>query len=1855
MTTTPNIGTVGAAVTKSTNIQSNEPGGAGNNRKGFQYAPTYNLGKTITLPNGQRYTYRPQNLVPKDVAKQPQYNLDFSLPYAQFNKKYLTPDYTPSEFLALTSKGYVGAFTNNNKTVLATMGPAYSTQRALWDLRAGRKVQTYTDYTPVNEYGTHGINIAGNVLDAAKVPTMGDVSGYVTKAVKFTQRYGADGAKYVKQYGHMPSASSSYGDLFAANTAGVVQTAVDKFQKDNYDAVVTAYNKEMQQRVNSTATSIGNYAASLKTVGTDASKALALQSIILQQAATKYSPDASKTGKGSMANIAKLQTILGLRDPKTGDILPEKQATAHWDNLVRDTINSTMGDQIAAAKAGLTPEAIDLMNVWLMAGSGGLWGAVWGTGNSTKVLTKMTEMAAPGGLLAPSKLNTDNPLAFTGDLALNAVKSVARMSTGMPMGFVGAVESLNKTFDNISAGNFKTGDHSAYGIDTTLIDAFKADYVRRYKTPFDTGFTNAESWKKFGTIVGQDPVAPILDVLSVVPMIGAIAKGADIANIIATGGRLTDATAADYARVNGIIAENAFNPVKWSGPFAASDVGALRTVTDAQKYVDAINGAKVAIKAPTFAKLVRRAHLGDTAAISELDRYRKLGLVIPQIGKEASWTLRNAARFEERTKEMLPPARAVNYVEGADIAAIRRLPASPIARGLMEGTMIITRGLGQLAEKVDIPTEGRVMGSKPVKTVTDILMRIPHSPYNWQYSRALKNSFQYYAGDLATSGQLAHNVAKFAEESGFSAPSDPHGRAILALLGDGNGGSAFGRLSDPAYQRTILNNEKIKLQARADSGEILHTNETFINDMKALNERLAALPDQAAYESAVSELTRKLENPKIKISANGEKAFEVYNKMQFLHERVIRLVHGETPAHTVEYLQRVYREAFTALNLLPDTLFGTDTAGWAKGGELYPYRNRVLIVNDNFPLHEAMNWSHEPYNLVLPENSDTSVFEAITDPATHKDAVDSFMAFMKAIQQDGVLRDAAGSPEANGRPVIVLAKGSRLTDKFVQVHVPRLSGGISDAGVAARDALVNTGETFTVPRELFSAKAQQAEARIMFEEGALNAAHDYYPSPQFFSDKINEAGLLGEAKNFAEHKNEGIVATLGLKDHSLRTHILSQKHYLRNRYERDLLPIAEANAEMVPMADFMGGKYRGGYMLKGVHVFDNLQAAEDFAKVRGISVQFRDAVSQEASSPGSTAAADPFSVEKGFGTITHKGQKLYVVKGNVTDYAAHALRDTTTQLRNHLDYRDALYETNPDQLANLTGSHVLVVPHHIDRVLKETVAEGNDYASQLLTNNAVSKFTSLWKRFVLFSPRFIGSNVLGGSAMYMLHNPLMAGKLMLRMLAYGAKKAGDTKFVNIANEGAALAYHMAYETSHNVFQGDAGIKAFEDAKQASRAIKYGWNGGYTVVAAFEHMLRTMVAKDFLLEDPAFKSFMTGPEVKRYIENGVDFNGTVRSDITPFEAATDLMLDPASKYFNSHLKTRMRYTTNTVSGNYHSFSPAEQLVRNFLMPFYSWQRHSLAFTWRLPIDKPITANVLNNVGQYGYAQTLQNGLPSWMDQTVPMPQVIEDTFGISHGDHRIDLSSLNPFSTTADMATAVTQLIGGNGVGKLGPNFFNFTHPILNGLIKSTLNIDPQTGTQINPADQSGFFQTMLDTMMNTPGLKIPKSLTWDMINGVYSDNALANKYKAVDASAILRNYDPHADPKKAWSLYIPNESSTVQAGSYGEALFNVLFPVKQYSINEDRMGELAKKEAVAAGVLKAANDQSATAQIDSYVKRVDAWRKKRDYVMQVWLPLAQKQNVPQAQIALVLSKLEDEKGKAPSGLNFDNTLQLLGG
>ena len=453
-----------------------------------------------------------------------------------------------------------------------------------------------------------------------------------------------------------------------------------------------------------------------------------------------------------------------------------------------------------------------------------------------------------------------------------------------------------------------------------------------------------------------------------------------------------------------------------------------------------------------------------------------------------------------------------------------------------------------------------------------------------------------------------------------------------------------------------------------------------------------------------------------------------------------------------------------------------------------------------------------------------------------------------------------------------------------------------------------------------------------------------------------------------------------------------------------------------------------------------------------------------------------------------------------------------------------------------------------------------------------------------------------------------------------------------------------------MYRNEISASALQAADLKGKLNKYGWNGGYTTVAAFETTIRKLVAKDFLDSDPVFRTFMNGPEVRAYRTKGLDYRGRKRDDITKFEAASDLLLDPQSPHFNPHLKTRMRYTTNTISGNYHQFGPFEQFLRNMLMPFYAWQRHSLAYTWRLPIDNPITANVLGHMGAYGYNQAMQSGLPDWMYQTVPMPNVLKEVLGIDKEDFRIDLNALSPFGTTGDMAAAGLNLASGK---ETGSNILNFTNPYVNTAIQQVTGVDPFTGNKV--FDRKGFADRVWDTAEKTPGISIPKGIFVDPIFKAYEEDGLANHYASImTADDILKNMSSDKSFSD-WDLSVPNKLMQVRPGSYREAATMMLFPAKLYAPDMERMTGMAQKNALGAAILNGAQAASTKSDAEKAVTSVREWKNKRDYVTQVWLPYAQESGTDPTTIQLVITKLADEKPKRMKDSVFNSILQSLGG
>ena len=1751
----------------------------------------------------------------------------FNIGPAQFTKKYLTPNYTPSELIALSGKGYVGAFKKGAKTYLLPMGPGYSTINALRDLRQGRFVKPYADYTPYNEYGTRGINIGGNAADAASVPTKQDLVNYAEKSAYFTKRYGADGSKYLKQYGKLPSETSKFGDLFSANNTVIKAASVDSFRDENYKRVMTQYQNNLASELNSIGQNLRRAAAEDPQLA-----ALDIEGITAITAANKYRPE---NGKYSRDSIAALKKALKM-DPRDG-----MRTEDRWS---QDIVQA-----IGAQNPTFDPTALAGVGAFF---AGPLGPALANSEKGKKALAAMQNAVSdPKGLLAPEDVDESNPLDLVGGLFMNSVRSLGRMSAGFPVGAYVVADELKKGI--VATKQYATGETKEFGegIDFQLGDAIWKDYAERYYDPFATdadgtgrnwwkGLMDGDSWKAFGNKISEDPVAPVLDALALVPVVGWVAKGAAVGGTAGrfgkvgqVGGAATKVEGLPDAGASVVRARAILDDAeRVGGQWAEKGAG----VIEARNIVDNANAAQATLSARRYRKLMRQAITGDPLATRSLDQYRRYGLIIPQV-KDQSFVMKAAAKFEPRTKVLDNP-RAVGELEDGSVVALRRLPASPVARGAIQAATFLRRGIYNKLEDATKP-DG-MLDSERGRRTADILVDMPLVGYRWQYSRALGNNMRYFWGDLASDVHRSQEMLKLRENSDISTPME---RVVMSVLNGGDGSSAFGKFNDPAYQRTTLELRKQETLDRVRAGELKESDPSVQEDLQTLDARINALPSRDDYEASMAQFQAKLDNPNVVSTPEVEAAYRMYNEMLHQRERIKSLVNDDTPQFTIEYYKMVFAEAMQALRIRPDQLFG-------KEGELVQFLGRMVEVDDNFPLRAGFEDVTDPH-LLMVDDTGKNVFDNITDADERKLRIEQFNDTIRKLNEDGVFRDSSGGGDVRGAPLLVLARGAKLTDRFIPVHRIRLTGEITDAGIAQRNRLVNTSETLYVPREMIvPSRTPRDRAEKMIEDGSINAMAEYFPNPHFYSDKVSEAGLRGESANFADVRNDHIVATTGLKEHTMRMQILSQIHYLRNRIERDLEDVANANAELVPLDQVLG---TNALILKSVRVFDSLDKAEQFAKLRGLEPAFREGVQAESGAPGSTLLDSPFDVERGFGTIQRDGKTLYVVRGDVRDWSTYALRETSEGLSNPDMYKQILY----DDLRSITedqarGVYAMVVPRRVDNVLKQTVIEGNDYATRLLKNPLFNAPTNIFKRLVLaFNPRFISTNIIGGTAMYMMHNPQNAPKTFARAVAHASRRAGIKEWEDIGTESDVLTHHLAYEFDNNIYRLDSGINSVEDATRMGKFRKYGWNGAYTMVRSFEEFMRKAVAKDFLLEDAGFRSFMDGPEVTRYIDEGIDFRGNRRTNITRFEAAADMLLDPRSKFYQHDLKMRMRYTTNTINGNYHSFSPTEQFIRNFLMPFYSWQRHSLAFTSRLPVDKPITAAVLGGVGEYGYAQMLEAGLPSWMYQTVPMPEFIEDLFGMEDGDYRIGLDSINPFSTTADMSLAATKLLTGTD---LGANVFEFTNPLINAVIKQTMNVDPVTGMQVQEGDRRGIFGTIWEAAETMPGIRIPKGLIWDSINGAYEKNALANKYRTIDNAAdVFRNYD-EGETNADWRLYIPEERGTIQAGSFKDQAISMFFPVRTYKINAERMNGQAKEEAVAYGVMNAVQKDKDKTSVERYVSGVQAWQRKRDYINQVWLPVAEQQLTPE-QISFVLAKLEDEKPEEPAGVSFDNTISLLGG
>ena len=1338
---------------------------------------------------------------------------------------------------------------------------------------------------------------------------------------------------------------------------------------------------------------------------------------------------------------------------------------------------------------------------------------------------------------------------------------------------------------------------------------------------------------------------------------------------------------------------------------AADGVEEARTaLTDAEASV--LEAKRIYDSIPSvrrFRQVARRALAGEASAKRTMDEWRAAGYNFN--GAENTRSLRFSASFEPRTKVLTPtdPVLAQN-----DLAVVR-MPASPIARGIKDavywaGRVIVDPAganvagrLARAGEKYDSATLGKLAGK---------VIDMPLIGYRWNYTKAVENSLMDDWGDTATFMRFSADTYKLQANSGLSEAWQQ------AILGEVFGGSGVLKTNEPFLRRQGIEDELDDISVdnvfrQDENGRVLSTFKAGTEDQAQalIAQRNSLLADTLDDIDARAELfdeefgtnagalRRRIADPNYRPDdINLDKAQEIYNRMVIQQERIAqRIVHSGTNPNNIEALRHIYTEVMKDLRILPKHLFGAD----GKSGSIGKFATRVVRLNTaSMPAFTGLidDTDSAIIDLAQRPRSDGTVFDNF-DAAVRRQLEDSWVSFVRTMVNDGdgLFRRGDAPATEIAAPIIVAALDQKgVARGFTRVHLPRLRHNI-DNGVIDNGKIIDQQEAFIIPNEFLITKkvgkrrvvrySVGDEGRKALEVGSLNAMSDLYPNARFYSEKVSESGLMGSRMNERQGKNEHVIATSALREHSLGIAVRSQVAYYRSRIEDSIIRQAEENAVLVPAEDLVGkSPNESGYrILALVRPFSDLERARAFAAARGIGNEFDEAL--EMGVENLPRVQQIHNAEVGLSTILGPaGELQYVVRGNVKDWAKHSADEDLEANSIMSDYKARAYEDADD----IDGQGlVLAVPNIVDRKLGLMVIEGNTYASRLLEGSKLKAGTSLFKRIVLnFRLGFINANVIGGSAMLMARNPMAAAKILARAIGKNAQRSGDMRVANFAGDSKAVDRQLAMELDGNVYKQDAGVAGLVKEPSSIGDLtggpkewvkKYIWNGGYTTVAAFERAVRNAVAIDFLTSDPAFRAFMDSPEVKKYIDEGRDYNGTIRTKddpITPFEAAVDLRLDRASPFFDADLKHRLRYTTNTVSGNYHRFGPFEQLMRNLVMPFYAWQRHSLTYTWRMAVDKPITASALYHIGQEGYNQVAEQGVPDYLRETVPIPQVLKDQLGMIPEDFRIDGSNINPFGATTQLTSALYRVISGDTFGGQSESIFQFANPYLNNLIKDTLGVDPVTGRidwqRLATKDQNGkgFFGSTAEMVKNIGKSTYVGSVmkTKDIVDNQYEYDAMSNMYPAIenaeDAEKILKNMytidasgNPISKGMKGWSLSIPEPRSAGQKDRAVD-LFNSL-GFKSYLINSQGLNDQSRDEFVSAMALSFYNNKKQADEAVNDVNRVRNWRRRKDYV-EWWAEQARSQGINEAVIQIALTKINSERPKNTS-VDPNLLLGVMGG
>lgn len=1279
-----------------------------------------------------------------------------------------------------------------------------------------------------------------------------------------------------------------------------------------------------------------------------------------------------------------------------------------------------------------------------------------------------------------------------------------------------------------------------------------------FSDPVETAKMAINDYKyRYGSLKGfkdstyENPLLPIMDALAVASGVGMSVKAAQVARVAAAtkGGKIATQTKIDMNAYNAHVDE-------WL------NLPADQRAT-APLYPPSAFEVEVGSFSPRmFAKLARDAANGDEAAamvLGELLPRSEFGLnsaYVPTLMDKA------AAFFEPRyrimTQQEGAPRRRTE-IEPATMEAIAQtIPESPRAARIR----FTGNPFGRAIQKAVFYTQ-RGIARRP-GVVPQILSTLPGG-YSFRFTRALRE------GDPAVLDLQAREMIfnrMMTEEFKNLNPNDAEMLAIMSM--------ASGEMYSPAVLRTIA----FKRAERARRMN-LDPNDDAVIGMVEADYKLFSDPSFVReYERAMREMfgTDGVQ------SERGAALLAAAERMILLREKTSHLMpHSWDDSRATRAMILRYQTMLEAADLMPAQIIG----------ELDKKLNRVPVLNAVYHMYEARLADV----LDLPNEKGVALRDTEGVDKADIDAV------AKMVEESlDILRQDLGNRSQGRTPVFEVVEDApnMLGDRgFVVVRRIRIDGEFDTTnGMISRDGLVDPNELI-LPREFFVTTKKgnlkywdnkketdtgytAAENKVL--ELTLNEMTDLFPNARDFTDKVSTENIAGR-ESFADRKNFNKVVASGLMSFRYQEQIGAHAAAVRRRFKEDISQLINAQAEIIAISDFNPVLH---VPLRTARVYPTRAQAE--SKLR-------------------TAGAREGSIEE---VTTPTGDQAFVVNMDFFDVNAATLKEM--RLRRVLNWDDDVASNYFDDIAKVRAENpnqaIVVVPKYFAKNVAQSYKRSSNLAMKILDSS-----TDMFKVLTLsLNPRFVPQQIIGSSVMLMLAYPDKAAPILAKVLEYSVrqshKKINDftngesAEFLNHNTDYMVMEQYMPRDVTESIFQQD--MLSTTEAKMPSKAVRYVLNSGYIIAFAWEKNLRIAVARKLAMQYPGFKDFANSRTVRDYAEGRVAFDGMAPSMFatnSPFAAAFKLKADPESPFYDPLFLREVRHGTDMVSGNYRDFTTFERQLRNVIMPFYAWTRHSALFTKRMVQERPLTANALAYLGNYGYEETLERGgLPEWLLESLPMPQFLENILDLNPlNDNRVNLAGVSPFGTFGQTVAAGSNALIGREFGS--SQFTDFLNPF----IKSA--IEQQTGTSLltgAPIDKGGVPATILDGVQGYPVI----GATINLFKNESQLNALRNRENPED---WFVNAD---DPNSKLSIPENKLSTRFETDSYAGA-YNLFSPLRAFSLDPKGMDKMIRDEFKDAGIDMPGKNTPEYKGIFRTINAIQRWKRKRDLIEGVFVPAFQ--------------------------------------